>query len=276
MEDEKVTVQPNGHRSVGYATKFDQKAEELKAKTDKFGKDKNKDKKDNKNPAGGFDDTPIPRAPPGYTVKFTFHRADKLPMADINSMSSDPYIMATLYTDLPTRHRQDPAMRFRTTTIRRNCDPVWNEYWIVANVPASGFYLKARIYDEDPADHDDRLGNVHVKVDSLGENFQPIREQAYKVKKRMGSKRAYLIRGCAAMFSRGVHMSGDVVLSVEVLGRTDTDNGGRMWTVGPCRWTKHLSPMVGRLAGTKEPGKDGQTERYSYVPLHLAYPTINY
>ena len=276
MEAEKVTAQPNAHRTVGYATKFDQKADELKAKTDKFGKDKDKEKKkDDKKPAGGFDNTSIPRAPPGYTVKFTFHRADKLPMADINTMSSDPYIVATLNTDLPTRHKQDPAMRFRTTTIRRSCDPVWNDYWIVANVPASGFYLKARIYDEDPADHDDRLGNVHVRVDSLGENFQPIREQAYKIKKRMASKRAYLIRGCAAMFSRGIHMSGDVVLSIEVLGKTDTDNGGRMWTVGPCHWTKHLSPMVGRLAGTKEPGKDGKAERYSYAPLHLANPSIH-
>lgn len=276
MEDEKVTAQPNAHRTVGYATKFDQKADELKAKTDKLGKDKDKEKKkDDKKPAGGFDDTSIPRAPPGYTVKFTFHRADKLPMADINTMSSDPYIVATLNTDLPTRHKQDPAMRFRTTTIRRSCDPVWNDYWIVANVPASGFYLKARIYDEDPADHDDRLGNVHVRVDSLGENFQPIREQSYKIKKRMASKRAYLIRGCAAMFSRGIHMSGDVVLSIEVLGKTDTDNGGRLWTVGPCYWTKHLSPMVGRLAGTKEPGKDGKAERYSYAPLHMANLSIN-
>lgn len=164
-------------------------------------------------------------------------------------------------------------MRFRTPTIRRNCDPEWNAEWIVANVPASGFELKARIYDEDLADHDDRLGNVHVKVDSLGQNFQGIKEQSYKIKKRMGSKRAYIIRGCAAMLSRGTRMSGTLVVSVEVLGKTDTDNGGRMWTIGPCNWSKHLSPMVGRLAGTKDIGKDGKTEKYSYdlprnVPKH--------
>ena len=270
MDNEKVAAQPNGHRSVGYAIKFDQKAEDLKAKKDQHGKGK---EKDDSQPAGGYDDTSVPSEPPGYTVKFTFHGATKLPMADINSMSSDPYVLATLYTDLPTRHKQDPAMQFRTPTIRKNCDPEWNAEWIVANVPASGFELKARIYDEDPADHDDRLGNVHVKVDSLGQKFQGIKEQSYKIKKRMGSKRAYLIRGCAAMFSRETHMSGTLVVSVEVLGKTDTDNGGRMWTIGPCNWSKHLSPMVGRLAGTKDIGKDGKTEKYSYdlprnVPTH--------
>ena len=262
MDGEKATTQPNGHRSVGYVTKFDQKAEELQSKAAKHGKDK----KDDKKPAGGFDDTPIPQAPSGFDVKFTFVRANKLPMADINTLSSDPYVLATLKTDLPTRHKQDPSMRFRTPTIRRNCDPEWNSEWIVANVPASGFALKARIYDEDPADHDDRLGNVTVHVDGLSEQWQGIREEHYKVKKRMGSKRAYLIRGCAAMFSRGgIKMSGELVLSIEVLGKTQTDAGGRLWTIGPCNWTQHLSPMVGRLAGTKEPGKDGKTERYAYA-----------
>lgn len=261
MENEKTASQPNGHRSIGYATKFDQKAHSFQAKAERHGKGKKKD--DDGQPAGGFDDTDVPRAPPGFNVRFTFHRASKLPMADINSMSSDPYVLATLSTSLPTRHKQDPPMTFRTPTVRKNCDPEWNSEWIVANVPADGFALKARIYDEDPSNHDDRLGNVHVHVDSLNESFRGIREQSYKIKKRMGSKRAYLIRGCAAMFNRGLQMSGELVVSVEVLGKTDTDNGGRLWTVGPCNWSQHLSPMVGRLAGTKEPGKDGKTERYA-------------
>ena len=258
MDGEKSVTQPNGHKSVGYASKLDHKADSFH---EKHGKGKKKD--EGGKPAGGFDDTAVPRAPPGYNVKITFHRASKLPMADINSMSSDPYVVATLNTNLPTRHKQDPPMRFRTRTIRRSCDPEWNAEWIVANVPAHGFALKARIYDEDPADMDDRLGNVHVHVDSLTQDFGGIREQPYKIKKRMGSKRAYLIRGCAAMFNRGLSMSGELVVSVEVLGKTDTDNGGRAWTVGPCNWSQHLSPMIGRIAGTTEPGKDGKTERYA-------------
>ncbi len=257
MDGEKAVSQPNGHRTVGYATKFERKADSFQ---EKHGKGK---KEDGGKPAGGFDDTAVPRAPPGFDVKITFHRASKLPMADINSMSSDPYVLATLSTTLPTRHKQDPPMTFRTPTIRRNCDPEWNSEWIVANVPASGFKLKARIYDEDPADHDDRLGNVHVHVDNLSENFEGIREQPYKIKKRMGSKRAYLIRGCAAMFNRGLHMSGELFVSVEVLGKTATENGGRAWTIGPCNWSQHLSPMIGRLAGTTKPGEDGKTEKYA-------------
>lgn len=264
MDNRETTQLPNGHHSVGYAAKLDQTAEKLHHGADHH----HKEEKDESQPAGGFDDTPITRAPPGFDVKFTFHRALKLPMADINSMSSDPYVLATLTTDLPTRHKQDPPLRFRSPTIRRTCDPKWNSEWVVANVPASGFALKVRIYDEDPADHDDRLGNVHVHVDSLGQDFQGIHEQHYKIKKRMGSKRAYLIRGCASMFSK-LDMSGELVVSVELLGKTETDNGGRMWTIGPCNWTRHTSPMVGRLAGTKAPGKNGAAERYGYALLSL-------
>ena len=257
-------IHPKDHRTDAYATKFVDKTGSWQAKAAKHGTGK----KEKPPPAGGLDETPIPNAPAGYTLKFIFHRANSLPMADLNSFSSDPYLYAQLNTGLPTRHKQDPYMRFRTPTIRRDTNPVWDCEWIVANVPATGFKLKARIYDEDPADHDDRLGNVHVNVDSIGESWPGIKEQSYKIKKRMGSKRAYLIRGCAAMFSRNIEMSGDLVVTVEMLGRTEVgNNGGRMWTVGPCAWTRHLSPMIGRIAGTKAPGdsKDGsKTEQYNF------------
>lgn len=214
-----------------------------------------------KGPAGGFDDTPIPHAPPGWTVKFTFHRATNLPMADINTLSSDPYIHATLKTSLPQRHKQDPDMVFRTPTIRRNVNPEWKCEWIVANVPSSGFDLKCRLYDEDPADHDDRLGNIHLSVGNIGEGWSGIKEQPYKIKKKSGSKRAYLVRGCAALFNRGLEMSGEVILSVELLGRTEGDAGGQCYTVGPCHYTRHTSPMIGRLAGTKDANEDNPNEK---------------
>ena len=256
MENEKVATQgPSGHRTDAYAQKLDAKAETFQHKKEEHGLQK---KKDDKGPAGGFDDSPIPHATPGFTVKFTVHRAHSLPFADFNTLSSDPYVMAELKTDLPTRHKQDPPIRWRTPTIRRNVEPVWDSEWIVANVPASGFALKARIYDEDPGDHDDRLVNVHVHVNGISENFPPIKERQYSIKKRMGSKRAYLMRGCASMFNRGLSMSGTLTVSVEVLGKTATDNGGRMYTIGPCNWTRHFSPMIGRLAGTKEPGAEGK------------------
>ncbi len=255
-------VHTKGHHTDALATKLFYKTGQLQGKVPR------KSFKGNKaSPAGGHDETPIPRAPPGYTLKFTFHRATCLPMADLNSLSSDPYLLVQLNTRLTPRHRQDPRMRFRTPTVRRSTNPVWDCEWIVANVPASGFALKARIYDEDPADHDDRLGNVHVHVDRLADEWQGIREQAFKIKKRMGSKRAYLIRGCAVMLSSRIHMSGHLVVSVEMLGRTEDNHEGRVWTVGPCAWTQHLSPMIGRLVGTKEPGKKGAEEKYKYMPL---------
>ena len=254
----------DGHHTDAIARKAEQETEAFESKM-KALKPNKTDTKSEKKPAGGFDDTPIPSAPPGYTLKFTFHRAHSLPFADINSLSSDPFVVAILYTKMATRHKQDPNLQFRTTTIHRNVDPEWNEEWIVANVPSTGFALKARIYDEDPADHDDRLGNVHVNVAKISESWEGINEQAFKIKKRMGSKRAYFVRGCAAMFNRNVHMSGELVISVEVLDRTQTDDGGHMYTIGPCNWSRHLSPMIGRIAGTKEPGQKGGNERYKYV-----------
>ena len=273
MGDENAEPQmPNGHRSDALGTKFVDKTGDLHEKAQqKQGKLKppnsGKDAKQDKQPAGGFDKTPIPQAPPGFTLKFTFHRATNLPMADLHTLSSDPYVSAQLNTSLRPRHKEDPPMRFRTQTIRRNTEPVWDCEWIVANVPADGFVMKCRVNDEDPADHDDRLGDVHVHVDRIGENWEGIHEHAYKIKKKKGSKRAYLARGCASMFSSGVHLDGELVFSAEVLGRTESNDEGRTWTVGPCQWSQHLSPLIGRLAGTKDPsktkGKDGKkTEEY--------------
>ena len=129
---------------------------------------------------------------------------------------------------------------------------------MLANVPASGFRLKCRLYDEDPADHDDRLGNATIIVDRLDEKWSGIKEQAYKIKKRMGSKRAYALRLFAVCIQRTKHMDGHLFVSVEVLGKTETQDGGRCYTVGPMWCTKHYSPMLGRIAGRKEPGDEAQ------------------
>ncbi len=248
-----------------------QNAEKQQEKSEEAAEQRN-DSRPNQ-PAGGFDTTPIPHAPPGYTVKITFHRAMNLPMADVNSFSSDPYILAQINTKLRPRHKEDPCLRMRTPTVRKNTDPVWNWEWIVANIPASGFRLKARIYDEDPADHDDRLGNVTIDVENIQEGWEGINEQAYKIRKRMGSQRAYAIRAVARCFQMAKHMHGYVYISIELLGRTEDDDGGRAYTLGPQWWTRHYSPLLGRIANRKEPD-DGETgcrrkaERYKYVAVH--------
>lgn len=214
-----------------------------------------------KGPEGGFDDTPIPRAPPGYTVKLSFHRANNLPLADINTLSADPFIVAQLNTGLPTRHKEDPPLTMRTPTVRQSTDPVWNCEWIVANVPAAGFTLKCRIYDEDPADHDDRLGNVHVDVGPFNESWAGIHDHTYPIRKRMVSKRAWLLRAVAVCFGKAEHMNGTLNVSVEVLGKTPDEHGGRAYTIGPQFWIRHYSPLLGRLLGQKEPNTDGRKSR---------------
>ena len=214
--------------------------------------DKKEKVKDKTKPAGGFDKTPLPRAPQGYTVKFTFVKASNLPIADIETAAADPFVLATLTSDVPRRHKEDPLVAHRTQTIRRTTEPVWDEEWIVANVPASGFSLKCRLYDEDWPDHNDRLGNVTVKIPRLDESWQGLGPQGreFEVKKRMGSKRAYFIKGVQTALTRHSSMTPLLTLKIEVLGKSDPPFG-QMYTLGPTRWIKHFSPMIGRLVGTK-------------------------
>jgi hypothetical protein len=128
---------------------------------------------------------------------------------------------------------------------------VWDAEWIVANVPASGFELKCRVYDEDPANHDDRLGNAYVRVSSISDAWEGIKEESFTIKKRMGSKRAYFFRGLAVATCH-THLDAHLVVSVECLGKTPGDEGGQMYTIGPNYWFKHFSPLIGRLVGTKD------------------------
>jgi hypothetical protein len=214
------------------------------------------EKAGNDNPPGGYDSTPIPYQPGGYTVKITIHRATNLPMADINSLSSDPYVIAECKTDAPMRHKEDPPLQFRTPTIRRNTDPEWNAEWVVANAPAGGFKLKLRVYDEDPANKDDRLGNVHIHVPSL-QGWGGMQQQKYHIEKKSGSKRAYMVRAVATCFRVAKHMHGDIFVSMEVLEKTAEDGqNGRMYTLGPQWWTRHYSPLLGRIANTHDPTEE--------------------
>ena len=258
------------HQRIDAAgSKFVEKTEEYEQKARAHKLDRKK--QDKKDPPGGFDNTPVPRAPRGYTIKFTFHRAHNLPAADIKTLSSDPYIIATLKTDLPKRNKQDPDLRLRTPTIHHNTSPEWNAEWVVANVPASGFQLKCRLYDEDAVDHDDKLGNVHVDVANISEGWAGFKEKSFDIEKRTGSKRAYCVRGCAAVFLPHVKMGGELVVSVENLGRTTADYGGRAFTVGPLYWSRHFSPIIGRLTGIKDTIKNDRNgkkkiRKYKYAP----------
>lgn len=205
-----------------------------------------------KGPPGGFDPTPLPDAPQGYTVRFCFRCAANLPPADFNTASSDPYLTATLKAFNPKRHREDPDLTHRTRTLRRTLEPEWDDEWIVANVPPSGFTLKCRLYDEDSRDGDDRLGNVTVRVPHIFDGWDgfPPPGKEFGAKKRMISKRAFLLKGLASLLSSDAHMTPRLTISIELLGPSDPPHA-QMYTLGPTTWVKHLSPMIGRIVGTK-------------------------
>ncbi|KAG6006997.1 hypothetical protein E4U21_006517 [Claviceps maximensis] len=225
-----------------------------------------------KKPPGGFDQTPLPPAPPGFTVRFGFRYAANLPPGDLSTVSSDPFLTATLKASNPKRHKEDPDLVYRTQTRRRTTEPEWNEEWVVANVPASGFALKCRLYDEDSPDKDDRLGNVTIKVPQLFEGWDGISApgKEFEAKKRMISKRALVLKTIASCFHSDMHVTPRLCITMEILGKSDPPHA-QMYTVGPTRWTKHFSPMIGRLTGTKvnndaeqdheEPASKGEDEK---------------
>eukprot|EP01057_Protomagalhaensia_wolfi_P003177 Protomagalhaensia_wolfi_Nauph_80__3176@NODE_3230_length_850_cov_56_565968_g117_i1_p1_GENE_NODE_3230_length_850_cov_56_565968_g117_i1NODE_3230_length_850_cov_56_565968_g117_i1_p1_ORF_typecomplete_len231_score41_35C2/PF00168_30/8_3e12_NODE_3230_length_850_cov_56_565968_g117_i180772 len=209
-------------------------------------------------PIGGFDNTPIPPAPPGYTLRFTFHSAANLPIGDLATFSSDPYVLAQLNTALPPRNKEDPPLRMRSPTLHRAKSPEWNWSWVVANVPASGFKLKIRVYDEDVANHDDCLGNVHIEVPQLVDTWKGPTKQAFTLKRRLASKRALALRAAAVAVRLAASKAASITLSIELLGRTQDpyNMGGRTYTIGPLFWVKHSSPLLGVLVNVYDDGGD--------------------
>lgn len=220
-----------------------------------------KPQKNKGRPSGGFDSTKLPSAPRGYTLRFTFHSAKNLAPGDINTASSDPYLHATLKVAGLKRHKEDPDLTHRTRTIRRTLEPQWDDQWVVANVPPTGFILKCRLYDEDSPDKDDRLGNVTIRIPRIHNDWVgiPPPGRTYQGKKRVMSKRAFVLKAITDVLQSNTHMAPLVTISIELLGPSDPPHG-HMYTVGPTGWVQHFSPMIGRLAGTKVDDKKDEED----------------
>ena len=227
-----------------------------------------------KKPEGGHDPTPLPPSEEEtYIIKVTFHRATRLPPADL-SLTTDPYVLAELRTpSIAPRNHGEPRLAFRGHTERSTREPTWEDYWIIGGVPRAGGSLKVTIWDEDYNSKDDRLGHYHCELHDVGgSSWNDIKHQRFELKKRHAGKRVNLARALTTtlnpkrMFEdkrRGVE--DEVEMSVEIIGTLkpgDERNVGRAFTMGPGKWTQHFSPVLGRITGTQggsEEEEDGQS-----------------
>ena len=179
-----------------------------------------------------------------YTVEITVHRAQHVPVGDILDFSSDPYVWATLHPRIPTQPDdsfQGQVLEYRTHTVRRNLEPIFDCKWIVGGIPESGFVLKLRLRDEDPGQfcHDDRLGKGVLLVPGPGEKLEEgweLSESECKIEKRRGAIRSHVSTYIARLISRGgVGHHTKVWVSVRVLGKSKVlkDDPNRIYTLGP-------------------------------------------
>lgn len=210
-----------------------------------------------KKPEGGRDKTPLPPTEgPTYDVRIIFHSGANLPIADLGSGSSDPYILAQCNTDLPTRHKGDPPLRFRSATARRSLNPKWEAEWVLGGVPGRGCEIKTRVYDED-AGTDDLLGRVHIKTGAIEEGWKF--KETLKLTSRGANWAVWGLRACLKPVSEEARKDATITVSMEVLGRTKVEVG-KVYTMNSFWWT-HYSPLLGHVVNTTVPDKEDRAEQ---------------
>ncbi|GJE92851.1 C2 domain-containing protein [Phanerochaete sordida] len=191
-----------------------------------------------------------------YTCKITFIKVDSVPVADFNDMSCDPYLQVTLTADTDAQNSEGipQILTYRTHTCRRTLDPVFNAHWVVSGIPASGFMLSVKLRDEDPGNYDDDLGKSVLHMPNpdegaLAEGWKS-GDREYKVQKRKGAIMPRLFT-CTANVVTGGNIGHRVRLWVrcEVMGKAENQKDKRMYTVGPRKYVRHFSPLIGKFLG---------------------------
>lgn len=185
-----------------------------------------------------------------YTCEINIHKATQVPVGDINTLSSDPYVLAILQVG-PTGDQGLPPQKlvYRTKTVRRTLDPEWDCNWIVGGIPDTGFTLTLKLRDEDPGQFlsDDKLGTAVLRIPQRGAKLEEgweSEEKEYKIEKRKGDMGNHLATYVAAVLSRGkVGHQSRIWVSVRVLGSPQKrgDEHQKIYTLGPRTYPKSPS-----------------------------------
>lgn len=194
-----------------------------------------------------------------YTLTVVFRRAHDLPIADIPSFSSDPFIRA--WVSFPGV--AFPSLNYRSPTIHRTLNPEWDAKWSVANVPASGLRLDIAVRDEDQGDRDDKLGVATVETGPLSIGWAREDEAGLSVLRGKGGTwiafTRFLSAGC--LHGRTRKLGGSVDISIVVEGTTELPaeelglEGGKTipnaYTVGPSKRARPTGPLESTRATHK-------------------------
>ncbi|KZT19168.1 hypothetical protein NEOLEDRAFT_1159187 [Neolentinus lepideus HHB14362 ss-1] len=149
-------------------------------------------------------------------LEIQFIGASGLPKTDLTGLS-DPYFVATL----------DDKIKFISTVQPYTLKPVWNELWKVKNVPVHAS-LNVQVLDKDDGTPvDDYIGKFSTSVSP-------------------GPKEAE-IEGPLLKRNRGTFW-----LKIESTPSTNDPQSHPYVFDGPIRYSRHFSPLVGRLTNIND------------------------
>lgn len=187
-----------------------------------------------------------------YECEIKFEGASHVPVADFFNGSSDPYVLAYI------NRKTDGELAFRTSTCRSTRDPKWQaeDVWHIGGI-SEGQIVELRMFDEDPRKmSDDRIGVAELKLEGLAALAGSSKEYDINIKKRKASLKVYFLTytyswlGAQDLKKQSAHVQ--ISLSV----KKDENQRKSPCLIGPVRYDIHFSPLLGRLAQTKDYGSN--------------------